>query len=83
MKKSQRARHALTPPPCSATSFLSSTSTFLLNNCLNSGLMIISLDLSSSISELLASRLLSVPLTAAELFGVLDEAGDLPVSGFR
>lgn len=78
----QRPRHAPTPPPCSATSFLSSTSTFLLNNCLNSGLMILSLDLSSSIPEMLVGRLRSVPLTAAELFGVLGDAGNFP-SGFR
>ena len=45
--------------------------------------MIFSLNWSSSILELLVGRLRSVPLTAAELFGVLGDAGDLPVPGFR
>ena len=54
--------HVPTPPPWSFTPFLSSTSTFLLNNCLNSGLMTFSLAFpfassSPSIPALLPGRL--------------------------
>lgn len=66
-----------TPPPCSATSFLSSTSTFRLSRALNSGLIIFSF-LASASPALLPGRLLpSAPIVAPELLGL---SGDLPLS---
>ena len=69
--------HAPPPPPCCFTPFLSSTSTFLLSNCLNSGLMTFSLAFRSSPSSIpapLPGRLR--PSTAEVAPEVLGFGGD-------
>lgn len=74
--------HVPTPPPCSATSFLSSTSTFLLSSCLNSGLITFSFALTGSTSPLLGRPRPSAPVALPfELLG--REEDGLSVGFFR
>ena len=70
------------PPPCSATSFLSRTSTFLLSSCRSSGLMTRSLGLFDPASpELLAGLWRpSAPLAEADVLVLGDEGLSV---GFR
>lgn len=69
--------HAPTPPPCSFTPFLSSTSTFLLSNCLSSGLMTFSLALPFPSSPLSIPALLPGRLRPS----TADVAPELPGLG--
>ena len=72
--------HVPTPPPCSLTPLLSSTSTFLLRSCLSSGLMTFSLAFlfpssPSSTTPLLPGRLRPSTADVAPEFRVLGEEG--------